>query len=261
MIQSLNEICYKKNFLRQVLIRIDFLNFVDSEKILSPNIINKVQKYFPQNGKQQLVKFSSINININENNNVDTKGTNSIDGIQQDFFDKGQKKLTISNKFMVFEIQQYNSFNEVYDYIRNIIQEVFSSNKIIVSRTGIRYINLFDSSQIKITKKLFASSISATVGTKLSYEENNIQCIRSLHINEYQVNDDMMLKFQYGMYNPNYPSLLQKKDFVLDYDCSHSFPLSSFEDVMRYIEKGHDTIQYLFEISIGDSLRDVLNNG
>ncbi len=261
MSESLNKICYKRNFLRQVLIRIDFLNYVESEKILSSKIINKIKVYFPQHGKQQLVKFSSINININENNNIDTKGTNSVDGIQQDFYDDNRKKLTISNKFIVFEIRVYDSFSKVCDYVTDIFKEVFSVNNITVMRTGVRYINIFDSSQVKITKNLFNASIAATLGTKTLYEGSHIQCIRSLHTNEYQVNDDMMLKFQYGMYNPNYPSLLQKKDFVLDYDCSYSFPLSSFEDVMHYLQKGHDTIQYLFENSIGDPLREVLNHG
>ncbi|OEC97554.1 MULTISPECIES: hypothetical protein [Methanobrevibacter] len=31
--------------------------------------------------------------------------------------------------------------------------------------------------------------------------------------------DDYQLTFQYGFFNPEYPSANAKKDFILDYDC------------------------------------------
>ena len=68
-------------------------------------------------------------------------------------------------------------------------------------------------------------------------------------------NDEIMLKFQYGMSNPDYPALIKKKIFVLDLDASFTGILKHHE-IESYIIKQHTVIQNQFEFSITEKLRE-----
>ena len=70
--------------------------------------------------------------------------------------------------------------------------------------------------------------------------------------------DDMSIKFQYGMHNPDYPSPIKKKVFILDYDVYHVGEREKSE-VPVVIGKYHDQIISLFEGSINDGLRAKMN--
>ena len=84
--------------------------------------------------------------------------------------------------------------------------------------------------------------------------------IRSMHTTEYRL-DSMTLNFRYGMYNPEYPNVLKKNSFVLDYDCFSDEMVESSEKVIQTIIQGHSMIQSLFEKNITDDMRKVMNDG
>ena len=73
--------------------------------------------------------------------------------------------------------------------------------------------------------------------------------------------DDMHLNFRFGMYNPQYPQAMKKINYVLDYDCFCDEAVVGFDAMMSHIQKGHDSIQKMFEASITTQLRKVMNNG
>ena len=79
-------------------------------------------------------------------------------------------------------------------------------------------------------------------------------------MNEYII-DDMHLNFRFGMYNPQYPHTMKKTNFVLDYDCFCDEAVAGFEIILEHINKGHDSIQSMFESSITNQLRRVMGNG
>lgn len=141
---------------------------------------------------------------------------------------------------------------------RDIVQEFCRFAKVPIQRTGIRYINIFDSTEIKVQKNFFSNDIGATLVTKMIDQDGPL-LVRSMHTNEYRINT-MKIAFRYGLYNPEYPSVLSKNSFVLDYDCYIDDALEGSENVVQTIEQGHEYIQALFEDSITDSLRKVLNN-
>jgi uncharacterized protein (TIGR04255 family) len=60
------------------------------------------------------------------------------------------------------------------------------------------------------------------------------------------------------MHNPDYPALIKQKIFVLDYDAYKTGSLST-EEVNHLIPSLHTKISELFEKSIGDKLRGVMN--
>jgi uncharacterized protein (TIGR04255 family) len=70
--------------------------------------------------------------------------------------------------------------------------------------------------------------------------------------------DDIDIRVQAGMPNPDYPAVMKRPQFVLDLDAyvslAHDLPQSG-----GYMDQAHEHIQALFERSITDRLRGRMN--
>jgi len=256
-----DSIKYKKSFLNQVIMRLDFLQFAPTNQVFANDIDKSILNFFPRRGMDQIIRFNEINFVIGPNTPLinNTQG-DYLEGIQREYYSLNQKnKLILSNKFLIFEINNYSDFEELQLWLHSIVNPFFLKNQLTVVRTGIRYINIFDSKRIKIRKNMFSPEIASIISTKRFQETKEVMLIRSMNVTEYQVNG-MHLNFRYGLFNPQYPNPFDDNSFALDYDCYTEEPIEAAEDILRCIEIGHNAIQMSFESSITDSLRKVMHN-
>lgn len=256
---SFDNIKYSKAFLNQVIIRTDFLEFIPNENLFNVDIEKAILQFFPRRGKDQIIRFNSINVIINASaqNTPNTTGE-IVEGIKKEYISSdGQNKFFLTNKYFVFEINAYNSFEDTMKFIRPVLLAIFSKNTITSVRTGIRYINIYDSDKIKLQKNYFSSEVSAALYSKSSINDE-FYLTRAMSLIEY-AKDSLLLKFRCGTFNPDYPNKQIKNSFVLDYDCYIEETIDSMDEILKYIEKGHESIQILFENSITDSMRKVMN--
>lgn len=253
-----SSICYRNSFLNQVIVRIDFVQFIQTNMVFDESIEKEILKIFPRRGKDQIIRFNSINVVFDQKNNGLPNANGEImEGIQREYFTNDYRnKLILSNKFIVFEINQYTCFEDHMKWFQSILFALFQKNKVSANRTGVRYINIFDSSKIKLQKNYFVSEIASSLYVKIN-EEQTPCLIRSMHMDEYRV-DGMTMNFRYGMFNPEYPNPLKKNDFALDIDFFSNEIIDSVDEILQVIDKGHCEIQVLFEQSITDSLREVM---
>lgn len=256
-----SSICYRNSFLNQVIVRIDFLQFVPTNMTFSEFIEKEILRIFPRRGKDQIIRFNSINVVFDQNNKgLPNANGEILEGIQREYFtNDGANKLILSNKFIVFEINKYSSFEEHKQWFQSILLAFFQRNRVPVNRTGIRYINMFKQSKVKLQKNFFAPEIAASLHTKLVETSSEPLMIRSMHMTEYRI-DEMTMNFRYGMFNPEYPNLLRKNDFVLDFDFFSNDVIDSADGIIHVLDRGHYEIQSRFECSITDSLREVMGN-
>ncbi len=70
--------------------------------------------------------------------------------------------------------------------------------------------------------------------------------------------DNFKLRFQYGMWNSDFPATIRKKVFILDYD-AYDESLWSKDEIIKFLPIFHDKIEQLFEMSIKQALRDKMN--
>ncbi|MEN4007279.1 MAG: TIGR04255 family protein [Methanobacteriaceae archaeon] len=66
--------------------------------------------------------------------------------------------------------------------------------------------------------------------------------------------DDYLLRFQFGLYNTEYPSPIARKEFVLDYDCYIEGEIDILE-LFKRSDECNKIIYSWFERSIQDELR------
>lgn len=258
---ELGSIQYSKSFIDQVICRIDFNQFIENDNVFCPEIEKCILSYFPSRGKEQIIRFNAIKFAFSVANKKYLNSTgDSIDGVQREYFSQdGKNKVIMSNQFLVFDIRQYDSFVAMSMIMREIISVFLAKNHVGSERVGIRYINIYDEDKIKLQKNYFSSEIASILPTKNTPDLDGMTLIRSMHMNEYQVSS-MRLNFRYGMYNPEYPNALMKKNFSLDFDCFSDEVLESSEEIMHRFEIGHDAIQRLFENAISDYMRKVMSN-
>ena len=259
VMKDYNAIKYTTTFLNQVIIRVDFLQFLETDSLFHDSIEKCILKSFPRRGMDQKVHFNTINVVIDSNiPNMPDAQKETLEGIQREYC-SGKNKIILSNKFIVYEINDYSSFENHYQVLLSILPSLYFKQRITSARIGIRYINIFGPDRIKLRKNMFTPGISATFYAKENMSDTGVKLLRAMNMNEYQV-DNMLLNFRFGMFNPDYPNPLDKESFALDYDCFITEPIDSTDEVLRTIRTGHDAIQELFEQSITDSLRKVLTN-
>lgn len=253
------DVCYKRSFINQVIFRIDFLRFLTPEDVFYEDIENIIIRFFPKKGIDQILKFNDINLVLDNNNGKSSASSQTIEGLQKVYSSNTGNRFIISNMFLVFEINNYTLFDEHIKCFKDILFVLFSKS-VMAKRTGLRYINKYEADKLKLQKKFFNSDIAATLITKQTDEASSIKLVRSMHINEYRT-DNAILNFRYGMYNPRYPDYLDDNSFVLDYDCFSEEVFDSSDNILKFTNFAHDMIQGLFENSISESLRQVMQNG
>lgn len=260
MNKNYDAIKYDHAFLHQVILRVDFIQFLETKKLFSDDMEIAILKQFPMRGIDKKVSFDAINVEINANKmSVNNARKETIEGIQREY-NKGKNKVILSNKSLIYDIKEYDKFEIHYRNFTDILQALFRNWNITSSRIGIRYINIYETDRIKLRKNMFSQEISATLNAKALASDEELLLTRALCLNEYQISN-MHLNFRYGLYNPDYPNPLSKGNFSLDYDCFTTEPMDSMDAILQCVIRGHDAIQSLFESSITDNMRKILKNG
>jgi len=246
------EICYSKNFLKQVIAKVEFaqpLTDLSDESLLAA--VKKIKKRF-RISEQKVASFREIEI------------SEAIKHSKTEFpewnfhSDDREKSLKINQHFIQILLKKYRTEdNFEKDLITPISSIISTRPSTLVSRTGIRFVNVFDFdklSNFNSIKGYFSDSIVCPITSINDHQKS----IRSFLINEF-MEGDIKWRVQTGYFNPDYPALIKKHHFVIDIDAFIDFP-HSISDVGQYFGSFHKIIQATFESLITDKLRDEVLN-
>lgn len=249
---------YANNPLTHAIIKVNFNNKFPIDDNLPKDILDAAKKEFPL-FEPMPISHSQIKISAEgaKVTNVD-QSTNWI------FYGINREKVLIitsegsdgANTSIAIDYLKYESFDaskSEFISIFNKFVEVFPESKI--GRVGLRYVNKIE---LKERNPLnWSKYINANLLNGFKFADDRKFISRAFNNLELKY-DDMNIKFQYGMHNPDYPSPIKKKIFTLDYDVYYMGECDK-SNVMGAINKYHDKIISLFESSIKDGLRDKLN--
>ncbi len=260
-----DEICYNKNFIEEVIVRIDFSNSVNDFISYMPKEIGKIIKdRFPIAEPQDVIG-AELQINGPQINGPQINGQ-QINTQQMGFSNLG---LPIISKQWVFNsrdrknqcivtpnsvIFKYNAYN-IYSDLKIVVNDIITSinnayPNIDAKRLGMRYVN-----NIRLNGDnglIVDEYITALNNSRSSH------LIRSVTVVEYSLEqDDINIRHQYGFMNKDYPAILNSDDFTIDIDAYVS-GLLYLDEVDELMDKMHKEIQRVFENSITDKLRDIM---
>lgn len=242
---------YKRNFLAKVIFRIDFdqitLNQLEmfSEKIKDVFPITEEKK-----GEEGKVEF-----------NVKTKEFKQTSNPVTTWFfynEKKTKKIALNSNFLFIEYDKYKNSAELLKDIGFIQSFIEDFNIKTINRMGLRYVN-----EIKLENKDFLNwnkYINEELIGTLNFATNNKKVLARAMGQMILKEKSSNISFNYGLWNSNFPSEINEKIFVLDFDSYSKFPLDAEGlNLVDLIGKYNQEIQNLFESVIKSELRKILS--
>lgn len=242
---------YKKNFLTAVIARVDFPSPIEGlDKKLPSRISSGIMQIFPS---AEPTKGISAQLQVSP----EQLKQKVSEHMQWRFYGKERdKSLTILPSAVFLEYTSYDSYETLKSDFLSALGVFFREYPDAVgNRLGLRYIN----------------EISFGDGDPFAWSDflnKHMLCVfrfykkrsfiaRAFH--NFELNfGEFNVRYQYGMYNPDYPARIKKKLFVLDLDAYSQSP-QDLNRISADLDEFHKRIQELFELSITDAFRSNLN--
>lgn len=241
---------YKKDFLKNVIVRIDY----DTPLPIATSgpakcIYDVVRKRFPITEERSIVgKELIIGPNATKERAINT--------IEWHYYSIDRMKhLTISPNVLVIEYSKYEYFETLREDFLSVADALFDSYpKAQIRRLGLRYIDNIEIPEGNPTEwdKYLIPELNAT----FTIASNREAITRAFHIMEFNYGEDL-LRFQFGMFNPDYPAPIKKKLYTLDYDL-YTSKLLDKSDIEETLNRFHEKANISFEEVITDDLREIM---
>jgi uncharacterized protein (TIGR04255 family) len=240
---------YQKPFIKEAIVRVDFAPPLElDDKTVENSFAAAVQERFP---------------NLEPRVQVGQEFVFGPDGMSQKkvksrewqvFSESRDRRILLAPGALVVGCTEYTHWDDLKgDFVRALDAILADHPTAQVTRLGVRYINSISLQQPNPFN--WTGLIADSLTSVLTFPENPKHITRSMHVLELEYPDDVRLKFQFGVPNPDHPAPVKQKHFVLDLDASTARILEIGE-VKARLDPMHAYIKELFEDSIGDDLRD-----
>ena len=249
---------YKTQFLSDVILRVDFVSPEESiKKSLSPEVKNASVKYFPITEERKVQTQQVLVTNEpGAQNTVLSKEQFS----EWHFYGKEkEKELCIGCNCLFINLKKYTSFEDLKPQFFEVLDLLLRNySNIRINRIGLRYVNQITLPAEKKARKTWNSYWSKYISDALikSLSLIDVDTALSRQMNSIEMNyGDCMLRFQYGIFNTDYPAPNKKNSFVIDIDIYASGLIES-EDIKNDVDTFHVKAKEWFEKAIKQGLRD-----
>ena len=246
---------YSKTFLKSVIFRIDLAEPISQSKKLASDFHEIIKEKFPNKEDISGIHFEAT-MGIAGKDQGTVKQTQRV--VTSHKFTNADGKIVLmletepSNLNLLFNT--YNDSNELKEFVDKIVCAIKKTyGDILVKRTGLRYINdiILDGDAFH-----WAPFINSHLISLLDFPPEKRKTSRGMGRIEI-AEDNYSVLFQFGMFNPEYPNPIARKEFILDYDC-YTEEEMSITDIPETIEDLHKAEKELFELSISDELRCIM---
>ena len=243
---------YQKNFLKQVIFRIDFtttLKDTDTKRYKFQQSIGKI--FGMAEPPQKMRKFEATLSDTQSASRVQDFDTYSF------FDDDKVKKLNLSPDALVLEYSKYVSFKDLFEALELALAGLTKAyGALRVKQTGLRYLNVIDIEEGGDPFE-WTDLISDDLTRSFKFPPLNKELSRAMNTLELTKSDYKVI-FRFGLWNSEYPNRIAKKECILDYDC-YNDDEQEINQIATLAKTLHNEIVNLFEASIGDDLRGIMD--
>jgi len=253
--EPFEEICYARNCLKDVIVRVDLASPIESLAKELPKEIAKVALLnFPIEEPKPVVAQEMRVVGKEIQTTMKELTEWNFHGVQRD------KRLVIAPKTFFISYTRYSDYEVLRGELEKISSAFFSRfEDAQASRLGLRYVNELKMPGDNVLD--WHDHVDASLLGMLSYRVEEAEPSRIFTTFDHvYVDEGFNMRFQFGLHNPDYPAPIRRRLFVLDFDAYCQGPLDA-EDIPGALDKYHKAIQSLFERSITDKMREVLNEG
>ena len=204
---------YRKNFLTNVICRIDFRPIAEIDSAFLNKFRTIVKSNFPKVKEQTMVGIET-KIEKGEcvsNSQLPGKSIFNYLDINE------ENSIILSDNYLAIESVNYTSYKEFskhIDYALTNLTDCFKDIDFI--RLGLRSINqiVLDRGNPLIWKNYIEPSFVSVIDRFFDRSENLARMMSQVVLNY----DDYKVNFNYGMHNSEFPAKISRKEFILDFD-------------------------------------------
>lgn len=245
-------VCYRTPFLKEIIVRLDFVGELTPLTSKIPaKITTAFAKKFPISEPTEAVtqQVTISGDGAPQHSQIRIK--------QYNFHSKDRsRQLSITRNFIFFKYSRYETYEELRESF-NIVATAFSKQfpETQVARFGLRYVNVIDienTSPVNGWKPYIHRDLLSTL--KFLPPKN---ITRAFHILESKF-EDIDIRLQFGIHNPDFPAIVRRPEFILDFD-GYVQVFHSIAESVNYMDTTHAHIQSQFERSITPRLREIMN--
>lgn len=245
---------YKKNFLTKVIFRIDFNQIARLQAEKKPEFSERIKEKYPfiQGRPTTQISFTLSQ----SGSGIDQQDTGMAWDHRSEEKSKKIITLTPNSLSMDYGKDQYDHYPAFREEVKYVCDNLLSTYKVEeILRIGLRFINgitLAEGNPLDwdgfINAKLATSSVAGLL--------QGMRLIRSMH-QLHALYDDISVLFNYGIFNPDFPNPVARKQFILDYDCYIAGGLPS-SDILNRLDDLNQVAENMFENSIETELRNIM---
>lgn len=255
-----NGVKYKKNYLTEVIFRINFSNILKlagNNKEAAEEFQKEIFEIFP-NVHFQYNNNVNVQVDIKEGKSQSTIEDGDLTWIFTDENNSKQVELNSKTLILVYHKGTYNGFEGFLNDVSLLLKALRWYYPFNVTFLGLRYINQVHEDIINETN--IVEYINNDLINKIIFNLNDNENFSQLFSRLDLLQDNYQLTFQFGFFNPEFPEPITNKDFILDYDCrlikDHS--VNSQRDIELELSKMNDIIRQKFNYSITDKLKKLM---
>ncbi len=242
---------YERNFLSQVVLRIDYPRVADIASERRPELMARVAPTFPQvtGLPQTQIQFTMSADQPTVDRRLVGYTWSAKDGAGNKGVELSTDSLSLTNLNRSFS--NFDDFFRQFSEIFTSFEEIYQVNEF--TRVGLRYINEIDINQgnaLDWNGYLSEDVIRAAVPRT----PRNFALSRSMH-QVVSLHEDVTLVANYGIYNPDFPAPIVRRQFILDFDC-YITGVVNREVMLRKVTQLNSICEESFEASIADRLRE-----
>ena len=235
-----------------MIFRIDFANPIEE---LAENIFENLNltalKRFPISEHKDLIQANLQFAIKKDDASSSIEKEKSKNWIYYDI--NRDKQLDINKYYITIVYNKYTSFKPFKEDIFDICKSLFTEcDEVNIKSIGLRYINIISIDEPNPTD--WSKYLNPNLLSIFKIYPDQESITRAFQALDLRIND-INLKFQYGISNRDFPAIIRKKEFILDYDARYTGLIQSYSDLQNKLEECRKPIPDLFEKSITDELR------
>ena len=166
-----------------------------------------------------------------------------------------EKQLKIAPEFMYIEYSKYELYDKLHDDFFSVLDALYDAYpELHVKRLGLRYI---DNIEIPNENPFdWNNYLRPELYSILNLADDKKTISRAFHVLEFNYGD-YLLRFQFGMFNPDHPAPIKKKSYILDHDM-YIMKILEKSEIEKTLNLFHDKAITSFEEVIKDDLRKIM---
>lgn len=219
-----------RNNIDSALIRLDFVPIDELNESLPKAIRDSVDKKFSEN---EFREVNNSNIELSPAGEVLNK---EIQKMREWHFFSPQttQRIILTQSSLVLKCNgsDYSSFEDFVNSYASVCDALFATYpNTTITRIGLRYMNKFQEDDDSIATCYLKDILSTPVAERV-----RIMTIIERKLQSHQ------LRMQYGLFNPDYPSVDVKKEIILDMD-AYSNGLFYSDELASLLDELHSTVE------------------